>query len=161
MNIVNMFSRRRVIIIALVLITIIGAVFLLVPKNDNTPVKTQVQPGETITSEQVDQVNQNNTNTQPSTNPQAAPTQDNFYSLITQSKGVAPDASGHVSFGILKTQNPLTGWYIVTIKSGNLEPAKVIFHQTNDPNNPLAIVAGPGTYFPDSISLPTAVRKAL
>lgn len=161
MDIVNMFSRRRVIIIALILITIIGAVFLLVPKNDNTPVKTQVQPGETITSEQVDQVNQNNANTQPSTNPQAAPTQDNFYSLITQSKGVAADANGHVSFGILKTQNPLPGWYIVTIKSGNLEPAKVIFHQTNDANNPLAIVAGPGTYFPDSISLPDAVRKAL
>ncbi len=172
------FSRKRILLITLSIVVVLVVIIVTIVvlnnnKKSNEPTKTKVETGETISAEEIKRRKQNqnnNSNSEPGTTnsnqnsggaTKAAPTQDNFYDLIVQSNSVAPDSSGQVSFGILNTQNPMAGWYIVTIRSGNLEPAKVVFHQTNDPNNPLTIVAGPGTYFPDSIPLPSAVRQAL
>ena len=165
----NGINRKKLILIALagivLVIAIIAAIVGLSSHKSNAPTKSTVQPGQTITQQQIEQGAVDNNGTQagsgtatstPSTTPPPAPTTTDFYNLITNAN-TAPS-----SFGIIKTQNPLVGWYVVTIKSGNLEPAQVIFKQTNDPNNPLTIVAGPGTYFPpDTISLPDAVRKVV
>jgi cytoskeletal protein RodZ len=167
-------NRKRIILIAtailIVILTIISIVILINRKDSNTPTTTKVEPGQTITQQQIEQDNLDGSSSQsnsgttspsPSATPQATPTSDDFYNVIAKSNSVATDGNGQASFGITNTQNPIPGWYIVTIKSGSLEPAKVILHQTNDSTNPLAIIAGPGTYFPDSIALPDAVRKAL
>lgn len=159
----NLFSRKNILIV-LVLVTIMVAVvvvFAIKRAADNTsPVETKVVPGKTISSAQIDQQDKQTDTTTAVQQP--APSNDTFYNAIVQSGGIAPDSQGHVSFGIVSTKNPQPGWYIVTIRSGNLSPAEVIFKQTNDPNNPLTIVAGPGTSFPpEYVSLPDEVRKAL
>ncbi len=168
------FGGKRVVLIAVAFIIaiVVGIVMIFLPKDNNEPTKTTVEPGETITEQQIEERNQNNNSNSGGTGSsgsgqgtgstaQPKPTKDEFYDIIVKSGSVAPNSKGQVSFGILRVQNPTPGWYIVTIRSGNLEPAKVIFHQTNDPNNPLTIVAGPGTYFPDSLPIPSAVRRAL
>jgi len=169
------FSKRQIILATLLIaiVIVVVAILIMIPhgkkstqtgNSSDNPTVSKVEPGQTITKDQIERENLNNKDSSSGTTgttPQKAPTKDEFYNQILQSNGVAAGANGRVSFGIIKVRSPMTGWYIVTIKSGNLEPANVIFQQTNDKNNPLTIVAGPGTYFPDSIALPDAVRKAL
>ena len=152
------FSNRKLAIIGLlaVIVIIVIAVIIFMPKNNSEPTVSKIQPGETITSDQIKQENQNkNSVSNPS---QPAPSSTDFYNQIAQSNKVAPG----ISFGVVNTVSPLPGWYVVTIKANGVGNAKVIFQQTSNPNNPLTIIAGPGTNFPpDTISLPDAVRKAL
>lgn len=160
-----------------IIILVVAALLILVTKKDNnTPTEFSGSTTQIISAADIEQnklyektqddsqsnedSNPNQNNNLSNTPTTKEPTQDDFYTAIKNSKGVDSN-----SFGIVNTVNPLKGWYVVTIKANNLEPAKVIFKQTNDPNNPLAIVAGPGTYFPNEIlnntSVPSEVRAVL
>lgn len=168
-------NRKRFIIIAIVIVILLGvAVYFLLPKHSNEtkntggnkPTKTFVPQGETITPEkssgQAPGSNILNGSGTTQNTPITPPKTQQFYEAIVQSDGVAPDSDGKVRFGITSVKQPLPGWFIVTIVKTGVEPNKVIFQQTNNPDNPLTIVAGPGTSFPpEFVSLPDAVRKAL
>jgi hypothetical protein len=55
------FSNKKLVIICLIIIVIIVSVAIfLIPKSKNEPTVSKVQPGETITSDQIKKQNQNN-----------------------------------------------------------------------------------------------------
>lgn len=165
-------NRKKLIIIGVaifILVASIAAYFLLQKQvsDNNQPTKSFVKQGETV--------NPNDSNGQPSglgTQPStsdgsdlsnaAPPTTQDYYDVILKANPYLADTNGQPSFGITKVVNPLPGWFVVTLKKSGIEPAKVILQQTNNPANPLTIVAGPGTSFPpQDVSLPDAVRRAL
>ena len=164
------FKKISVIAIAVVAVIRIAIAVVDIASPHPTPATTtKVEPGQTITKAQIEQNNQqpgNNSGPQStgsdSNGAHSEPTTAQFYDAIARANRIAPDAQGHTQFGISETRQPLPGWFVVTITNSDVGRAYVIFRQTDDPNNPLTIAAGPGTSFPpEYVSLPDAVRKVL
>lgn len=171
-NSVVAIGRRKFILIAIIVVVIIisAVIFIFLPRSnrDDTVTKTQVPHGDVTTpnssssdtnSSNHSQDGQSGSSQNSSSTP---PTNQQFYDLILQTNGIAPDTSGQINFGITGVKNPLPGWYIVTISVAGTQPSKVIFQETGIADTPLTIVAGPGTDFPPAvIHIPDAVRSAL
>ncbi len=179
-----MFSKKRLIIIGAALVAIVLIIIAIVLANQpsNAPVESKVPEGETVNPSDASTGGSgsssgnggvsNNNNGESSSNNNggtssngstatAAPTTAELSEVIQRSASYLTDAAGQPTFGIVKTISPLAGWYVVSITIPQSQPMKVILLQTNDPNNPLTVVAGPGTSFPaDVVSLPETVRKA-
>ena len=179
-----MFSKKRLVIIGVALVAIVLVIIAIVLANqqNNAPVESKVPEGETVNptdassggsgSNSGDGGTTNNSNGGTSSNNNGgtsssnnsattAPTTAELSEVIQRSASYLTDSAGQPTFGIVKTISPLAGWYVVSITIPQSQPMKVILLQTNDPNNPLTVVAGPGTSFPaDVVSLPEAVRKA-
>ena len=178
------FSKKRLIIIGVALVVVILAIVAIALANqpNNIPVESKVPEGETVnpsdmnsgggSSSSGNNGSSSNGNGGSSSNngngtssnggsTAAKPTTAELSEVIQRSASYLTDAAGQPTFGIVKTASPLAGWYVVSISIPQGQPMKVILLQTNDPNNPLTVVAGPGTAFPaDVVSLPEVVRKA-
>ncbi|USN96571.1 MAG: hypothetical protein H6797_05950 [Candidatus Nomurabacteria bacterium] len=154
--------KKRIIIVAVVLILGAMGIYFFILHNkqsseENTPTKTTVPIGETVTPNKTPDGTPTKT---PASIP--PPTTQQLYDVITQNDAVPIKENGQPDFGITNVKQPLSGWFIVTIRKNGLEPAKVILKQTGNSSSPLTVVAGPGTSFPPSdVSLPDAVRRAL
>lgn len=163
-------NRTRIIAIAAVAAVILAiGIAVALPRRPPAPMKTKVEPGQTITKDQISQNSQQTGSHASSQNPdhdggsaQSMPTNQQFYDAIARTGRIASDTQEPTQFGIADAKQPLPGWFVVTITNSDVGRAFVIFRQTDDPNNPLTIVAGPGTSFsPEYVSLPDAVRKVL
>lgn len=168
-----MDRKRLIIIIATVLLLgLIATVIVLVNMEDsNEPVKTTVPQGEVVQPNNGNQNGTGNGSEQPgstdgdgsdSSQSGSKPVTNAELSVTVQkSASYLSKSNGQPAFSIVKVAKPLPGWYVITIVV-NGQRGKVILKQTNDPNNPLTVVAGPGTYFPpEDFSFPDEVRKAL
>lgn len=179
-----MFSKKRIIIIgaAIVMIMLVIAIVIMVNQPSNAPVVSKVPEGETVNPSDngsTSNSGNNNGNANGGNNgssssntgngsssngggSQATPTNAQLSEVIQQSASYLTNSNGQATFGITKVVSPLAGWYVASIDiAGGGQPMKVILLQTNNPNNPLTVVAGPGTAFPpDVVTLPDAVRRA-
>jgi hypothetical protein len=157
-------NRKRLIIIGIILLVIIigVAIYFLTHKQSGfigQPTKSLVQQGQTVVPSKSTADNFIRSKSSSDLLPQ--PPVQEFYNTIVASGGVAPDVNGQVQFGITKIQQPLHGWFVVTITMPDVEPNEVILQATGSSDS-LTVIAGPGTAFPaDSVSLPDAVRAAL
>lgn len=82
--------------------------------------------------------------------------------FITKSINDTGAISTSLQYGIVSSQSPLAGWWIVKINVSEIGLSLVIYKATGDPSHPFALYAGPGTNFPeDTYNLPREVRDAL
>lgn len=172
-----MYNKRRLIAITsiIVVIAVVGwIVFSIISakKGENSPIKSFVPMGHTVvpsTQPKTSASGSGSSNPSSVNNPlslgstQSAPTITQLASTVQASVSFLTDSNGNSNFGIVSTKEPIPGWFIVKIRiSGAGEINTVVLQQTGNPNNPLTVVAGPGTSFPpEYVSLPDAVRKAL
>jgi hypothetical protein len=156
-------SRKRIIIIAVIVLFSLIGYFIYAALTKNQPQESVVKQGETVNPTEKGDAN-NPAKAGGGATPTPAPTTEELTGTIQKSAPYLTDSSnGAPTFGIVKTEKPLDGWFIETILvKGSPQRYKIILKQTTNPNNPLTVVIGPGTYFPrQDVSLPEEVWKAL
>lgn len=160
----SILKDRRLIIIGIAIITIVGLALLLIPKgDDNKPKVSKVPQGETVVPTNTPAPGASSLSGGSVQSAITPPTTEQLSDTIQSSKDYLTGPNGQPTFGIISVKNPLPGWYVVTVRVQNAgEPGKVILQQTDNPNNPLTVVSGPATSFPpEYVSIPDAVRSAL
>lgn len=69
--------------------------------------------------------------------------------------------SGQPMFSIQNTQRIDQVWYVTTIASVSIPSSAKVILKDNGDDGGLIVVAGPGTFFPDSTPVPDNVRRVL
>lgn len=170
-------KNRKIVILAaatlVVVLCIIGVVLLFNQKPSTSPkpsadtqkpTVSKVPEGQTI--EPTSTPDQNQQTVDPQT-PQIAATDYTETSLTPYIQRIPyhTDANGQPTFHTTRTIQPVAGWYIVTIvdnTQNSAQPLMVILQANNDPNNPVSVIAGPGSYFSrDLFTFPNQVWAAL
>lgn len=167
-------SGKWLLIIPVVIIVILALILtpvIMKAIESTQPPKTGVNPSETVTVDnrgvevEPQPTDSSSPSASPSTKPTPlpSPTTADFINSVQKSARYLSDSNNQPKFGILRVQEPLDGWYVVTIRvTGAGQTGKVILRQTANPDNPLTVVAGPGTAFPrDQVYLPEKVRDIL
>ncbi|RYX79400.1 hypothetical protein EON76_01610 [bacterium] len=159
-------KRKIIIFVSIGFVIAIGFVGVWI---FNTITAQQPAPGDSSIAD-----SDNTTSTsQPNDTPQETPTsqnqdqntmqrtQDDLNSFVIKNNpGLVDTKTGIPIYTIVKKQNPLEGWYILTLRNNDTDTsdADVIIR---DVNGQLTTVAGPGTGLYTIPDLPEAVKKAL
>lgn len=112
-------------------------------------------------TEKIVGVTVNDTPTQSTPASNAARSSSEIVDAISNQVASLKSTSGQPSFSIQSTQRIDNIWYVTTIASTSMPSSAKVIMKDNGSDGGLIVVAGPGTFFPDTTPVPDNVKRVL